>query len=73
MARSQKQSISADSMRDEVNLYLGQGQRELAIRHYQEKCSCSIESAVIFVNQVSSDRLRAQREQLQKTRELHLA
>lgn len=73
MARSQKHSISTDSMRDEVNLYLGQGRREFAIRHYQEKCSCSIESAVIFVNQISAERLKHQREQLQRTRELLLA
>jgi hypothetical protein len=60
-------------MREEVNLLIGQGQRETAIRHYQEKCACSIESAVIFVNQVSADRLKHQREQLHRTRELLLA
>jgi hypothetical protein len=73
MARSQKHMTSTDTMRDEVNLLIGQGKRENAIRHYQEKCACSIESAVIFVNQVSADRLKQQREQLYRTRELLLA
>jgi phosphoribosylamine-glycine ligase len=59
-------------MREEVNLLIGQGQREAAIRHYHEKSSCSIESAVIYVNQVSAERLRHQREQLNKTRALYL-
>lgn len=75
MSRSQKQvySASQDTMREEVNLLIGKGQRQEAIRQYQEKCACSIDSAVNFVNQVSAERIRQQRDQMNRTRELYLA
>jgi hypothetical protein len=59
MANPQKQAqfkARQDVLRDEVNLFLSQNKREVAIRHYQDKCACSLDRAVQYVESVDRER-----------------
>lgn len=59
MANPQKQAqfkARQDVLRDEVNLFLSQNKREIAIRHYQDKCACPLDRAVQYVESVERER-----------------
>lgn len=67
MAHSQKQAqlpSHHDTLREEVNLLLSEGQRDLAIQQYQAKSACSLDLAINFVNSVTEERSQLFRKRL---------
>lgn len=67
MTHPQKQAqlrARQDSLREEINILLADGQRDNAIKHYQRKCACSVERAVAFVEEVNQVRLDTRRDEL---------